>query len=203
MAICYFFYIFAHNFKIYVNKMRLIRRPWIWFARFRQRRGYGVHSPFAYAFLRGVILERTPYYPYVSLSRLHPWWVRWSRSYPITCRRMLFRLANYVHPRTIAVIGDRPIEQAYLHAAVPSAQLKREEGDFVFVAHEALSGFSLPQMPPSGMVVAEGIHHDAPSRRAWKQIQEDPQTGVTFDLYDYGIAFFNHDINKQHYKVNF
>lgn len=183
--------------------MRLVRRPWIWLARFRHRRGYGVHSPFAYAFLRGVILERTPYYPYAPLARLHPWWVRWSRSYPITCRRMLFRLANYVHPRTIAVIGDRPIERAYLQAAVPSAQMTQQQGDFIFVAHNALLHFTLPQMPTSGMVVAEGIHHDATALAAWKRIKDNPQTAVTFDLYDYGIALFDHSVHKQHYKVNF
>ena len=183
--------------------MRLIRRPWIWLARFRQRRGYGVHSPFAYNFLHGVVYERTPYYAFASLARLHPWWMRLMSGYPIRCRRLLFRLANYAHPRTIAVIGDRPIEQAYFQAAVPSAQLTRQQGDLIFVAHEALPAFSLPQMPPSGMVVAEGIHHDQASLAAWKLMKDDPQTAVTFDLYDYGIAFFNHKLNKQHYKVNF
>lgn len=183
--------------------MRLVRRPWIWLARFRKRRGYGVHSPFAYAFLRGVVFERTPYYAYARLAGLHPWWVRWSRSYPMSCRRLLFRLANYVHPRTIAVIGDRPIEQAYLQAAVPSAQLTPQQGDFIFVANEALPHFTLPAMPPSGMVVIEGIHRDASSLAAWRRMKDDPQTGVTFDLYDYGLLFFNHNIHKQHYKVNF
>lgn len=183
--------------------MRLVRRPWIWLVRFRKRRGYGVHSPFAYAFLRGVVLEREAYYAYARLSRLHPWWVRWSIGYPIACRRLLFRLANYAHPRTIAIVGNRPIEQAYLQSAVPSAKLTQQQGDFVFVAHDALQRFTLPPMPTSGMVVVEGIHHDATARAVWKRLKDDPQTAVTFDLYDYGILLFNHNLNKQHYIVNF
>jgi hypothetical protein len=58
-------------------------------------------------------------------------------------------------------------------------------------------------MPPASMVIAEGIHHDSDALAAWHRLQHDPQTVITFDLYDYGIAFFNHDIHKQHYKVNF
>lgn len=203
MVICEDFYTFVLKIEIYVNNMRLVRRPWIWFARFRQRRGYGVHSPFAYSFLRGVVYERTPYYAYGRLSQLHPWWVRWLAGYPITCRRLLFRLANFTHPRTIAVVGHRPIEEAYLSAAVPSAQRTEQQGDFIFVANESLNAFQLPPMPTAGMLVAEGIHHDHASLEAWKKMKDDPQTAITFDLYDYGIALFNHDLQKQHYKVNF
>ena len=172
-------------------------------ARFRQRRGYGVHSPFAYAFLRGVVLERTPYYAYSHLALLHPWWVRWSRSYPMQCRRLLFRLANYAHPRTMAVYGNRPVERDYLQAAVPSARLTDGPADFIFVGHEVLAEWKLPEMPPSGMVVVEGIHHDNASRQAWQRLRSATQTIVTFDLYDYGILFFNPTLTPQHYIVNF
>ena len=186
--------------------MRLVRRPWIWIARFRHRRGYGVHSPFAYNFLRGVIFERSPYYAYEHLACLHPWWVRWPQAYPMSCRRLLFRLVNFTHPHTMTLLGNRPVERAYLEAAVPSAQwVQPAEGaaDFIFVAHEELPHLVLPHMPSSGMVVAEGIHHDKVALAAWHNLQADPQTGVTFDLYDYGIALFDHSVHKQHYKVNF
>ena len=183
--------------------MRLFRRPWIWLARFRHRRGYGVHSPFAYAFLRGVVFERDAYYAYDDLNRLHPWWVRWPRAYPLLCRRLLFRLANYAHPSTVALWGDCPVERAYVKAAVPSARVTEGAAEFIFVANEELSRLTLPQMPATGMLVAEGIHHDKASLRAWHGLQNNPQTALTFDLYDYGIALFNPDYQKHHYKVNF
>ena len=111
--------------------MRLIRRPWIWLLRFRKRKGYGVHSPFAFSFIRGVVLEGGAYYAYAPLSLLHPWWVRWGRLYPMTCRRLLFRLANFAEPRTVRLLTEDEVAKRYVRAAVPRAA--------VFSAGEPLS----------------------------------------------------------------
>ena len=202
----------------------LFRRPWVWIRRFRHRRGYGVHSPFAYSFLRGVVYERGTYYAYAALDGLHPWWVRWLKAYPLQCSRLLFRLANYVHPHTIVLLGDRPTERAYMAAAVPTARWVTPDGmppdgtsphstpsplehsappDLLFVSHEHLKPFHLPPMPPASMVIAEGIHHDSDALAAWHRLQHDPQTVITFDLYDYGIILFGPRLNRQHYIVNF
>ena len=48
--------------------MRLLGNPLVWLMRFRHRCGYGVHSPFAFNFLTGVVYERTPYYAYARLD---------------------------------------------------------------------------------------------------------------------------------------
>ena len=191
--------------------MRLTRRPWIWFLRLRHRCGYGVHSPFAFGFITDVVYERTPYYAYRELAGLHPWWVRWLGLYPLTCRRMLFRLANFVHPRTMLLLGNRPIERQYLSAAVPSARWIKGEAagdnapDFIFVAHEQLAQTAdfIGQMPANGAMVLEGIHEDSEALRLWHSLQADSRTGITFDLYTYGIILFNTRLNKQHYIVNF
>ena len=185
--------------------MRLIRRPWVWFYRVRKRRGYGVHSPFAFSFLTYVVYERTAYYAYHDLNRLHPWWVRWGRLYPLTCRRLLFRLANYVHPQRICIMGDRPMERAYLTAAVPRAEWVEGDADFLFVAHEQLAEAltRVAQMPERGMMVVEGIHEDRTSNDLWRCLQNDAHTGITFDLYTYGLLFFSPALQKQHYIVNF
>ena len=185
--------------------MKLIRRPWIWFVRFRHRRGYGVHSPFAFDFINDVVYEKTPFYAYKALSHLHPWWVRWGGLYPLTCRRLLFRLGNYVHPHTMCILGDRPIEQAYLNQAVPAVQWVKDDPEFLFVAHEQMNKAHsfLSRMPEQGVMVLEGIHADSASRELWEQLKNAPHTGVTFDLYTYGILFFNPHLHKQHYIVNF
>ena len=185
--------------------MKLIRRPWIWAVRFRHRRGYGVHSPFAFAFIKGVLFEQTAYYAYAPLALLHPWWVRWGRLYPMQCRRLLFRLANYVHPTTLNIIGCGATETTYITTAVPNARQVDGAADFVFIGNTHLETAQalLPQMPPDGMMVLEGIHRNAITRQQWKSIQRSAHTGITFDLYDYGIAFFNHHLYKQHYIINF
>lgn len=185
--------------------MLLVRNPWVWICRFRKRRGYGVHSPFAFTFLSDVAFERTPFYAFKELSLLHPWWVRWFGLYPLTCRRMLFRLANYAVPKTMRVINNRPIETAYLSHAVPSAQWVDGAADFVFLPREQGSDADalLDQMPANGVMVIEGIHADHSSLQQWHRLQTDAHTGVTFDFYTYGIIFFDPSLQKQHYLVNF
>ena len=223
--------------------MRLFRRPWIWLSRFRQRKGYGVHSPFAYSFIRGVVLESSAYYAYADLAQLHPWWVRWFRLYPMQCRRLLFRLANFAEPRTVELRTEDAVAKKYIRAAVPRAEVRRKEGamsgevlrkergmpgevlrkegvlaavpegspegreaaDFVLVGKERLEEAAAvaARMPERGMLVCEGIHESRRAKEIWRTIREAPHTGVTFDLYTYGVAFFNPKLHKQHYKVNF
>ena len=197
--------------------MRLIRHPWIWFMRFRQRKGYGVHSPFAYSFIRGVVLETSPYYAYSELARLHPWWVRWGGLYPMACRRLLFRLANFAEPQTMRLLTVDKVAAEYIRAAVPRAEVldakatdsagkaQSRGADFVFVGKERLKEAHTvaAEMPERGMLVCEGIHDNKEAFCTWRAIQEDGHTGITFDLYTYGVAFFNHKLHKQHYKVNF
>ena len=212
--------------------MRLFRRPWIWLSRFRQRKGYGVHSPFAYSFIRGVVLESSAYYPYADLAQLHPWWVRWFHLYPMQCRRLLFRLANFAEPRTVELRTEDEVAAKYIRAAVPRAEVRRKAGamsgevrrkegglaavpegspegreaaDFVLVGKERLEEAAAvaARMPERGMLVCEGIHESRRAKEIWRTIREAPHTGVTFDLYTYGVAFFNPKLHKQHYKVNF
>ena len=56
--------------------MDRLSNPWIWLKRFRHRRGYGVHSPFAFAFLTDVVYERNAYYAYHELDASLAWWQR-------------------------------------------------------------------------------------------------------------------------------
>lgn len=186
--------------------MRHFRRPWVWVVRFRHRRGYGVHSPFAFGFIRDVVYERWPYYAFARLAHLHSWQVRLFGGYPLQCCRMLFRVANYVHPSTFRLIGSMSIERDYIKAAVPTAcQVEQGVADLVVVEASRLSEAAqmLSQMAAGGAMILEGIHCDRLAKRMWRAIQEDKHTGITFDLYDYGIVFFDHTRTKQHYIVNF
>ena len=40
-------------------------------------------------------------------------------------------------------------------------------------------------------------------RRLWDAMRQDERCGITFDLYDLGIIFFDRTKIKQHYLVNF
>jgi len=94
-------------------------------------------------------------------------------------------------------------------AAVPSATVVHEMPtapcELCFVAREALSQLTLPLSPMAGggMLIVEGIHTDAAALDRWRDIQQDPQVVITYDLYTYGLVFFDSTKHPQHYIVNF
>lgn len=187
---------------------QLIRYPWVWLRRFRHRRGYGIHSPWAYSFVREVILERTPYYQYEALERRHPRYVRWLFRYHIDCCRLLFRLSNYAQARHFDIFDDGDeydeLEYEYLaHAKEDMTFPDRHDcyvADLCFVKANAFREYELQ---PCKMLIIEGIHRDHDNRAHWEAIKADSRTGCTFDVYTYGIVFFDRSRLKQHYIVNF
>lgn len=177
--------------------MQILTNPWIWLCRIRHRRGYGVHSPFAFGFLMQVVYEPGAFYAFPELDACLTWWQRFRVRRTL---HMLFRLANFVEPRQI-IVPDSPLVARYLQAACPNAQVNGPEGDLsprlVYLqtpwdeAHKPLR-----HMGASDVLVLDNLHR----HRAW--FAALPST-VTFDLYDTGIAFFNPKLNEQHYIVNF
>ena len=51
--------------------------------------------------------------------------------------------------------------------------------------------------------VVHGICYSKEMKALWKRLQEDERVGITFDLYDLGLLFFDKTKIKQHYIVNF
>ena len=102
-----------------------LKRPFIWLCRFRHRRGYGVHSPFAFSFIKGVVFERTAYYGYAPLREQEKEMARREGrgvlAEGLRVRRLLFRVANYAHPATIIDVGVPAASSLYLKAACGGA----------------------------------------------------------------------------------
>lgn len=226
--------------------MNIFKRTYIWCKRFRYRKGYGVHSPYAFSLMRDVILERGTYYAYSDLR-----WVRKEASarlprYAQRIDKLLFRLVNRTAPtyilevgtgsgislhylaagrrgaQVVSLCGERPDERvAELISSCPNAELLEgnelevlaeelrlhETIDFLHVAHtehyrEVVSR-CLRQVNDRSLFVIEGIHSSPDKHSWWKELQEDARTGITFDLYDLGLIFFDKTKFKQHYVVNF
>jgi hypothetical protein len=53
------------------------------------------------------------------------------------------------------------------------------------------------------MLIIEGIYSSKNSKELWKKIVDDERTGITYDLYDCGLVFFDKKKYKQNYIVNF
>lgn len=203
-----------------------LKRPFIWLRRFRHRCGYGVHSPFAFDLITRVIYEKTPYYKYKDLAeeeeKLAPekgvCWEYESRK----VKRLLFRLVNYARPDTLVDFGTLSASSLYLKAGKEGAdylsasslsELFPEAGvavDFLYLHDyrraelmEEAFGICASCATEKSLFVIEGIRYTPQMRALWRQIQEDERVGITFDLYDLGIVFFDKTKIKQDYIVNF
>lgn len=192
-------------------------RNWLeWFLRFRYRCGYGVHSPFAFDFITGVVFERSCYYAYQKLDREYPVGL-WGRfSHMRKCRHFLFRLANYVHPDVFVCHSEITSDEfAYLSSGSCQSEWKGKEALSELHGKKILfyTNADKKNLFPLLKQLSEIVSSDSAlllrvksreQRETCAQIISDSKyCGITFDLYDYLLVFFDRKRFKQHYKVNF
>ena len=207
-----------------MNLLLCIKRPFIWLSRFRNRCGYGVHSPFAFSLITDVIYEKMPYYAYSSLKKEQKKMIRergWTKSSQ-KVNRFLFRLVNRVQPDTIIEVGRPSSTTLYLQSAKPSASylfasdlselfLDADTSvDFLYLNDyrnpgllEAVFRVCAHRTTPKSVFVVHGICYSKEMKALWKKLQADERVGITFDLYDVGLLFFDKTKIKQQYIVNF
>lgn len=240
-------------------KRRMIyNRILIWLLRFRHRKGYGVHSPFAFNLITGVIYEKSSYYDYQYLRGIirkerknsPTLWSRYLENRRIC--ELLFRLVNYAQPYTILEVGTfAGASSIYLSCArkngrfitldekSPANQLATSLfrhykgnidyriGEVPALVSETVSEFDtldflllhagdyslstvqnmfencLSKSSPRSVFVIQDIYSSSAVKKWWKELVDDERLGITFDLYDIGVIFFDKKKIKQHYIVNF
>lgn len=175
--------------------MQKVTNPLVWLARFRHRRGYGVHSPFAFRFITDVIYERTPFYAYKELDKALPFSKRFRHRKGL---HLLLRLANHLQPETIVLPKDAWLEKRYLQSGCKSASILCQWpiGEVSMCLLREPSDETLNHLGEQSVLLLDDLHQ----HREWFQCLPSV---VSFDLYDFGIAFFDKQYNKQYYKVNF
>lgn len=188
----------------------------VWLKRFRKRCGYGVHSPFAFNFITGVVFEKGSYYAFLDLDKVYASGIMWRFSHERKCLHFLFRLANFVHPALILCDHSiTPAEEAYLSAGSMDACWKHINKEESIPQLPALLCVDAQQSELDALLVKYGknLHSDSAflikvssaeeRRRCVDIVRQNPSCGITFDLYHYILVFFNHHLIKQHYVVNF
>ena len=53
----------------------------------------------------------------------------------------------------------------------------------------------------NSIIVIEDIHSDDATKEWWQRVIDNPSTIITYDLYSYGLLFFNKERIKQHYTL--
>ena len=61
----------------------------------------------------------------------------------------------------------------------------------------------LPLCDDQTMLVLLGNLYSEKRGEEWLRLQESELSGITYDLYDIGIIFFDKKVYKQHYRMNF
>lgn len=195
-----------------------LRRASLWLHRLPYRRGYGIHSPWAFNLVTGVIYEKGEYYSYEPL--------RCRRTSDATCEkddRLMLRLANAFQPsRTVVWGGDAAAEplrymQAgrkacdYRHIESGNAEALRQtledwgSIDMLYVddaeAWRSVAEECLPYVHAHTCIIIRNIGGRA--REDWNALIADGRIRLSFDLYYLGILCFDGRFAKQDYVINY
>lgn len=242
-----------------MRKRTFYKRAFIWLCRFRYRKGYGVHSPFAFRLITDIIYAKDSYYDFDPLKE----WTEeqrkisnavWRKNLePFCIYELLYKLVDEVKATTILEVGVfNGVASVYLsmcrksakhivlsnetemsnqvQATIASSQCKNIDfrvGDLLSLTKDALSElqtvdflllrasnyslddaqvvfeYCLESSGANSLFVIQDIHTSEATKNWWKSIVDDRRVGITFDLYDMGLVFFDKTKIKQHYIVNF
>ncbi|MGL5261384.1 MAG: hypothetical protein ACRC9P_03255 [Bacteroides sp.] len=191
--------------------MRLLNKIFVWLKRIRYRKGYGVHSPFAFNFITDVIYEKAAYYNYAKFKQLPS-----TKTESTKVAHLLFRLVNYQQPKTIYYYTEGEDISSLFRWAKSDVQFVDTTNtstliDLVYLVLQPNKSNNVielvehiqPMLSKDAMLVVYGIGYHKLIQKQWCKIINLPTAGISFDLYDLGILFFKQDKNKQDYIVNF
>lgn len=189
-------------------------RPLRWFRRFRKRRGYGIHSPFAFHFVTGVIYEKGEFYAYAPLHEKR-------RQLKIASRekddRLLFRIANFHQPQTLLAVGkgeafDMACEymttahQCTIIKSHNTATVAATEADLIYL-HADLDTMQVEQLLNSAhdrlLVIVKQPHATTHTQQAWHQLCRSQKVRQSYDLHDFGLCIFHERLNKEDFIINY
>ena len=144
------------------------------------------------------------------------------RNESLKVKRLLFRLVNRIQPGTIIDFGTPSSSSLYLQSGKATAdytfaselsELFLEADvpvDFLYIhCHQSpvlvedVFRICLARVVQQSVFVIRGIHYSKAMKNLWERLKADDRVGITFDLYDVGILFFDKTKIKQHYIVNF
>lgn len=98
--------------RVNTHDMNIIARILTAWSRHHRSRGFGIHSPFGYRFVREVLRQRLPYYSYEAIEQLHNSIATMNsgrkslpRAITVHNAKLLFRITNHFNPTCILQVG--------------------------------------------------------------------------------------------------
>lgn len=166
-----------------------------WYLRWRHGKGFGVHSPFAFDFLRSEL--RAPKgYAYYDYDRLPQ-----SDRYDRRTLRLLFRVLLRLHPQRVCIEGADPALRQIVRLACPSAnEAQADEADMLILADEndaiAPGRYAhLIILPP----------YSRTKMRLWRSRLRSAQRGMSFGNHHSHAMIFvaNPKLPRQDFDIRF
>lgn len=188
--------------------------------RLKYSKGFGVHSPWVYRFIRYVLNENYAYYCYNDLKAFYPHLKKRTRK---NCE-LYFRLANFRQPKYIIDYGSpNSAYSSYMKEGCKNSLIVQIVPDDNKIYQDYLSPFGVLEMvrmnltgnyqafyeeclkhvDNKSMMIVENIYKGKDERAFWKAVINDDRTGITFDLFECGIIFFDKSRYKKNYIINF
>ena len=178
------------------------------FRRIGNRRGYGIHSPFAFSFVTGVIYERGEFYAYEELREMRNDGLH--RALREKDERLLLRIANFHQPKSGIMLGNPDDTTQWALAAgckecrwVDDAEAATS-ADMLYAAsgswEKNISGF-VETLPAKALIILHKPYADAEAAEAWRQVCRLPRVTLSFDLFDFGLLFIEERFAKTHYPI--
>lgn len=183
----------------------------------KHRKGFGVHSPFAFAIITEVIEEKLPYYAYSSMQRRFD--KKANIPFKVVC--LLFRLSNRFHCRQIAIIGEEQYATMPLSEVDSRNQLtiitdaqgmtdaSEQKFDMIVVNanylddEQKLSEWLFSHSQEESVIFFKGIQPGHLLETVWDDFCDHDEMPITMDLFDFGLAIKKPNFFKQHYIVSF
>ncbi len=187
----------------------IAKRTWNWLTRFRHRQGYGIHSPYAFNFVTGVVYESGHYYADAMLKKVYAQAQQQQRQgLRLKDCRLLFRLANFQQAHCCRLVGYdmKCLPVKFMQAACTHTRYVTDAqamADMVMAAPlwPQLATSLIESLPVGGMLVLNQVA--GANKQAWLQLLQHPNAVIAFDLHDFGIIINHPDLQRQHYVVNF
>lgn len=179
-------------------------RVYYWLKRFRHRRGYGVHSPFAFSYITEVIYERGTYYAYKSLDS------RFRAVKKSAFRRkdflLCFRIANRSKADTIfcSLSFNDLLRETFVAARRNAVFIDRFEEAFlrVFDGRLPLPTDFLKNLPTGGVAVI-AFFDNCENRAQKEKLMQPIEDCISFDLHTFLIIIRRPDLFSTRYPVNY
>ncbi len=174
-------------------------------AKLRRSRGFGVHSPFAFAFLMNVLNERkAAYYAYPELDALA------SGLRERNENRLMFRLLAYFNPSEVLIIGrstaslDFAVAKAAGSAVASRSETVPARWPELTIVNDVAGNAPMPELNCSQgdrVIVVRGLARKAANSALFSRLLSEAECGMAFYDRDLGIFVGRKTLPRQDFPV--